>query len=69
MQTILHIDVDTLNREYVAKSKVNKAISDIQETRDSMSRNSKLHDKDVRENGEMIAAGLQMALDILNKYI
>ena len=62
-------DADKLNREYIARSKVDKALSDIQVVRDSMKRNSIYHDKDLREHGENVAAGLQMALDILDKYI
>ena len=34
-----------------------------------MKENAKKHEKEVRQNGEMIAAGLEMARDILNKYI
>ena len=44
------------------------AIDDIQTNINSMKENAKLHEKGIRQNGEMIAAGLQMALDIIDSY-
>lgn len=46
--------------------KVQDAIADIQTNIDSMETNAKLHEQKIRENGEYIAIGMRMALDILN---
>lgn len=68
MQITLHIDAETLDSEYVARSKVEKAKSAIQECIDGMIENGKYHAEPIRHNGEMTAVGLQMALDIIDEY-
>ncbi len=49
--------------------KVQDALTDIQTTIDSMKEHAKKHEKEVRENGELVAAGLEMARDILKEHI
>lgn len=44
---------------------LDKKIEAIEINMNSMRENAKLHERGVRQNGEMIAAGLQMALEIL----
>ena len=49
--------------------KVETALTDIQTNIDSMKEHSKKHEKEVRENGEAVAYGLEMARDILKKHL
>lgn len=49
--------------------KVQDALTDIQTNIDSMKEHSKKHEKEVRENGEAVAYGLEMARDILKKHL
>ena len=54
--------------EWCPLKSLDDAIDDIQININSMKENAKLHEKGIRQNGEMIAAGLQMALDIIDSY-
>lgn len=59
---------ETTRPSYCPLKSLDDAIDDIQTNINSMKENAKLHEKGIRQNGEMIAAGLQMALDIIDSY-
>lgn len=64
-QKAIKMALDSLKREEA----YGLAKIDIQTNIDAMRENAKKHEKEIRKNGEMIAVGLEMSREILNKYL
>ena len=62
-------DDDGIGHDVVSRKVVDAAMTDIQTNIDSMKKHAKNHEKEVRQNGEAVAAGMKMARDIFKKHL